>query len=212
MSGRLARCFLTVQEFNPVFKHLPGRANVVADAFSRNVAVGIVTEQPPVILNFAPQDLANVQCQHDVWIKVIYAWESGDETSLPKLPIPFPQFFLSQDGVLLAIEAIGLIKTDPVAQCVITETYMLVVLRLVQDEVIAGHPGKERTLSAARRKYYWPTMRVDIDAYIDKCVECAQHKGNLPKPALIVEYPPPEQPWNVVAMDLLQLLPSHQGS
>ena len=90
--GRLARWFLTVQEFNPVFKHLPRRANVVADALSRNVAVGIVAE-PPVILNFILQDLANAQRQHDVWSKVIYARESGDETSLPKLPIPFSQFF-----------------------------------------------------------------------------------------------------------------------
>ena len=103
-------------------------------------------------------------------------------------------------------------KTDPVAQCVITETYIPVVLRLVHDEVIAGHPGKEQTLSAACRKYYWPTMRVDIDAYIDKCVKCAQHKVNLPKPASILEYPPAEQPWDIVAMDLLQPPPSHQGS
>ena len=80
------------------------------------------------------------------------------------------------------------------------------------DEVIAGHLGKERTFSAARRNYYWPTMRVDIDAYVDKCVKCTQHNGNVPKPAPILEYPSPEQPWDVVAMDLLQLPPSHQGS
>ena len=88
------------------------------------------------------------------------------------------------------------------AQCVINETYIPVELRLVHDEVI----------QAARRNYYWPTMRVDIDACVAKYVIYAQHKGNLPKPAPILEYPPPEQPWDVVAMDLFQLTPSHQGS
>ena len=53
---------------------------------------------------------------------------------------------------------------DFVVQCMITETYIPMVLRLVYDEVITGHLGKERTLLATCINYYWPTMRVDIDA------------------------------------------------
>ena len=97
-------------------------------------------------------------------------------------------------------------------QIVIPEAYVPVILRLVHDDVLAGHPGKERTLNAARRRYYWPTLRVDTEAYVSNCVKCAQHKGTVPKPAPILEYPPPERPWDVVAMDLLQLPASYQGS
>ena len=69
------------------------------------------------------------------------------------------------------------------------------------------------TLSSARVSYYWPKMRVDIDEYINRCVQCAQHKGSVSKPAPILEYPPPERPWDVVAIDLLQLsVKSRQGS
>ena len=78
--------------------------------------------------------------------------------------------------------------------------------------MLAGHPGKERTLSAARRNYFWPSMRKDIDAYVSRCIKCAQYKGAVPKPAPILEYPPPEQPWDIVAIDLLQLPISRQGS
>ncbi len=94
----------------------------------------------------------------------------------------------------------------------IPESYAPVVLKLTHDKVLAGHPGEERTLLAARRKYYWPIMRIDIDVHVARCVNCAQHKGTVPQPSPILEYLPPEQPWDVVAIDLLQLPASHQGS
>ncbi len=103
-------------------------------------------------------------------------------------------------------------KETQVTQFVILESYVPVVLKLTHDEVLAGHPGKERTLLAARRKYYWPTTRIDIDAYVARCVKCAQHKGTVPKPAPNLEHPPSERLWDVVAIDLLQLPASHQGS
>ncbi len=62
-------------------------------------------------------------------------------------------------------------------QSVIPETYVPVVVRLNHDERLAGHPGNERTLLVARRKYYWPTMRIDIDAYVARCVKRGQHIG-----------------------------------
>ncbi len=94
----------------------------------------------------------------------------------------------------------------------VPEKLVPAVLNLVHDTVVAGHSGRERTLVAARAVYFWPTMRVDIDEYVSRCVECAQHKDTMPRPAPILEYPPSDRPLDVVSIDLLQLPASHQGS
>ncbi len=125
------------------------------------------------------------------------------------MPIPFSQFFLSQKGALCRCL---LHKNEPVSHLVIPESYVPTILHLIHDDVLAGHPGRERTPTAARNKLLWPTMKVDINAHVSKCAHCAQHKGTVPKPAPILQYPPPEGPWDVVAIDLLQLPVSNQGS
>ncbi len=59
---------------------MPGCANLVADALSRNVAVAAITQT----FNFSLQELAAAQREDPVWSKVIYAIESGDDTTFTK--------------------------------------------------------------------------------------------------------------------------------
>ncbi len=108
--------------------------------------LGPVAEMPSQIENFTLQDLAAAQRQYDVWSKVIFALESGDETSLPPLPVSFPQFFLSPDRVLCRYWPR---KKEPVSQFAVPEKLVPAVLNLVHDTVVAGHPGRERILAAA---------------------------------------------------------------
>ncbi len=91
LSGRLARWYHTIQTYNPEIKYTKGYSNV-ADSLSRNIHVGAVTDTS-LITNFSLEDLSNAQREHHIWKKVIYALESGDETQLPDLPIPFSHFF-----------------------------------------------------------------------------------------------------------------------
>ncbi len=128
---------------------------------------------------------------------------------MPSLPVPFSQLFLSQDGVLCRFWPC---KKQPVVQSVIPECYVPAVLTLVHDMLIASHPGKECTFTAARNSYFWQKIHMAIDTHVAKCVKCARHNGNVQCPAPILDYPPPDQPWDVVSIDLLQLPASHQGS
>ncbi len=80
------------------------------------------------------------------------------------------------------------------------------VLHLAHDAVVAGHPGRERTLTALRTHYFWPTMKIDVEKHVNRCVKCAQYKGVPSGPAPVQQYPPPSCPFDCVSIDLLQLL------
>lgn len=54
-------------------------------------------------------------------------------------------------------------------------------------------------------------MHVNTDPHVSQCEKCAQYMDTVSKPAPIVQYPRFVGPWDVVAIDLLQLSASHQG-
>ncbi len=70
------------------------------------------------------------------------------------------------------------------------------------DAPSAGHPGRDRTLAAARSKYYWPTMLIDIEKHVSRCFSCVKMKGTTTTDP-ILEYSLPQGPFVVVALDLL---------
>ncbi len=149
----------------------------------------------------------SAQRQEPIWSKVIYALESGDDSTLPHMPVPLSSFIL-KDDVLYCTGTVGKTK---VTQLVIPGSLVETTLKLLHDALSAGHPGCDKTLSIARAKYYWPTLRLDIENHIAQCLSCAEAKGTT-KTAPILEYPLPARPFNVIGIDLLQLPRSHQGS
>ena len=44
------------------------------------------------------------------------------------------------------------------------------------DDPLAGHFGVEKTRELVVRKYYWPTLRADIEAYVKGCDVCIASK------------------------------------
>ncbi len=59
LAGRLARWYLTIQQFEPTLKYLPDKANTVADALLRNIPVAAVAQSP----NLSSSELRTAQRQ-----------------------------------------------------------------------------------------------------------------------------------------------------
>ncbi len=106
LTGKLARWSLIVQDFNPSFAHVPGAVNNVADPLSRYIGTIEDTdidqyEEASRCHDNILNDPIRVAQRTDTFCKpIIYYLESGDPTTLRKLPVPLPEFDLS-DGLLL---------------------------------------------------------------------------------------------------------------
>jgi len=89
-------------------------------------------------------------------------------------------------------------------------------LRLLQrhhDIPTAGHPGRAKTLELLARRYYWPSMRKDVDRYIANCHHCRRSKALRNAPSgFFKPLPVPETPWKHISMDFVSGLPWSDGS
>ena len=50
------------------------------------------------------------------------------------------------------------------------------------DNPLAGHFGIEKTCKLLAQKYYWPTLRHDVEAYMKGCDVCLASKAVRHKP------------------------------
>jgi transposase InsO family protein len=86
------------------------------------------------------------------------------------------------------------------------------ILELRHDSLIAGHPGRARTLELVSRDYWWPQMTKYVNRYVDGCDTCQRTKPRLHKPAgLLNPLEVPEGEWTDIAYDFIVKLPPSRG-
>ena len=73
-----------------------------------------------------------------------------------------------------------------------------------------GHVGRDRTLHLLTRSYYWPTLRRDVERFVERCVVCQRSKGHATNAGLYLPLPIPTQPWSDINMDFVMGLPRTQ--
>lgn len=82
------------------------------------------------------------------------------------------------------------------------------ILQSRHDSVLAGHPGRMRTLELVRRDYTWDGMTKYINNYVDGCDLCQRTKPHNEKPTGTLQpLPPPTGNWTDITCDLITGLP-----
>ena len=93
-------------------------------------------------------------------------------------------------------------------QLVLPSKYITDVLKSLHNDV--GHPGRDRTLSLIRDRFYWPGMSADVDNWIKKCPRCVRRKTPANSRAPLVNVVT-TQPLELVCVDFLTLETSKGG-
>ena len=205
-TGRRARWADKMSEFDFVLRHRPGKANCVADALTRREndpaphAEDSESSRPVVqaLLGSVDSDPYLFPVKHFLESGVAV----GDTWAKRRAVRLRARKFIMQDGILMKEDTDGVLKICVPAQD---------VEQIIQEYHSTTHFGRDLTVSAIRRIYWWPTMRRDIWEHIQRCSACqgfgAAHKTSALQPLLT------SQPLEIVELDYVGPFPrSSQGN
>ena len=103
-------------------------------------------------------------------------------------------------------------RQDPIAHIVLPESVVPVVLNHLHDDPLGGHFGVKKTLGRVRERYYWHNFTVDTTEFIRTCDTCQRRTGPKPTPRAMLESVPVGGPFEMVAMDILELPLTTRGN
>ena len=76
------------------------------------------------------------------------------------------------------------------------------------DDPLAGHFGIKKTRELLAQKYFWPSLRHDVEAYVKGCDVCLASKAVRHKPyGDLQSLPVPTHRWKDLSMDFVTGLP-----
>ena len=76
------------------------------------------------------------------------------------------------------------------------------------NDLLVGHFGIDKTRELVGRKYYWPSLRRDVESYVRGCDVCLASKAVRHKPyGDLQSLPIPTHRWKDLSMDFVTGLP-----
>lgn len=80
-------------------------------------------------------------------------------------------------------------------------------LKIIEELHKEGHVGSDRTLQLVSTSYFWPSLRRDVEIFVERCRACQLAKGQATNAGLYLPLPVPTQPRMELSMDFVLGLP-----
>ena len=182
VSAQHANWIAYLQQFTFTIKHKSGKLNRVADALSRRHS--LLTTMHTTVVGFAS-------------FSELYESDPYFGKVLEEVKAETRRDFSLVDGFLFRGSQLCL------PDCSLR-------LRVIDKLHREGHVGRDRTLQLVSSSYYWPSLRRDVERYVQRCHACQMAKGQASNAGLYLPLPIPTQPWTNLSMDFVLGLPRTQ--
>jgi len=210
LNDRQVRWLGLLDQYQFKISPVKGTANAVADALSRHPT------------NAPDKDIPNQDLLSCVIAKTI-----DDHPRQPEINSLMTTHLSEQDLATLREEyradpELATLAQEPVAPftqdmwllkrgdrtCIPAGTLRTKIFHDYHDVPSQGHMGVRKTTKALDTKYYWKTMRKDIQSYVQACDPCQRNKAGTHSPLRHLRpLDPPTQRWASVSMDFISPLP-----
>lgn len=154
---RIARWWLTIQDFDLEIEYRPGKRMQHVDALSRN-----------------PTPLSVLMIDNSDWLMTLQMQDENIQSILSQLRDPgvssdIRANYVEKDGILFRKTLVG-------ERFVIPKLAKYGLLQKLHDQI--GHPGFEKCENSIKAQFWFPKMTRFIRKYINSCLQCAFGKGN----------------------------------
>ena len=188
-SPRQIRQLAFISEFTTDLRHVKGKRNTIADAFSRiqlNATSCTVLDFPAM----AKAQVGDSETQH---------LKTGS-TSLQLVDLP-----LEGHNTLTLLCDVS--QGDP--RPVVPEPFRRAVFHSIHD---LAHPGANATCKLVRARFVWSGLNRDVRRWTRTCIPCQQSKIHRHTTAPLQRFELPDRRFDAVHVDLVGPLPPSQGS
>nr|GFA53806.1 putative reverse transcriptase domain-containing protein [Tanacetum cinerariifolium] len=180
-----------LSDFDCEIRYHPGKANVVADAFSRKEREPIRVKA--LVMTFHPSlhdQICNAQSK---------AMEKKNVTAKNLGRLIKLIFKIHPNGTRYHDKRIWLPKFGGLRDLIMYDSH---------KSKYSIHPGSDKMYQDLKQHYWWSNMKAEISAYVSKCLTCAKVKAEHQRPSGLLQQPEfPIWKWERITMDFIIGLP-----